>query len=171
MSENQGQEEEAKHIYSNTQFSLTLTTGTETTAFSFSSEPRRFVRDLNNMLLTLPQLRERLEPAAEIEGLIPTTKISAAEGPTYQMTPQDVLILADATLGALQVNLIQAFNEGKRVQVIKVDSSGNAVTVAALSGDTIEGESSVSLTAQYKKTILTADGNQTWFEEKSSELV
>lgn len=175
MSEEQNEQksasEEVKHVYSNTSFQLNIISGEMTTQFSFSSEPRRFVRDLNNLMLTLPSLRERLEPSEIVEGLIPTTKISAAEGPTYQATPQDVLILADATLGALQVNLIQAFNLGKRVTVIKTDSSGNAVTVAALSGDTIEGSSSVSLTAQYKKTILTADGSNVWLEEKSSELV
>lgn len=87
------------------------------------------------------------------------------------MLTSDVVILVDATAGALQVNLIQAFNQGKEVTVIKTDSSGNAVTVAALSGDSIEGSPSVDLTAQYKKIILTSDGNLTWLEEKSSELV
>lgn len=157
-------EERLDSKFTNIVLQLTRTHGDMTTSFSLSSPPHMFSRKLNDIIMTLDTLSEKLEPLGEVEGVVPLTKISAASGPTYQMLQSDVAILCDATAGALQVNLIQAFNSGKIIRIVKTDSSGNAVTVAALSGDTINGNPTVVLSAQYDETNLVADGNTNWLK-------
>lgn len=71
----------------------------------------------------------------------------------------DVLILGDATSGALTVTLYTAVgNAGKRVQVRKIDSSVNAVTVDGNTTETIDGALTVTLSAQYDTVVLQSDG-------------
>ncbi len=49
------------------------------------------------------------------------------------------------------------------VFIKKTDSSTNAVTVAAASGDTIEGSASKALSKQYDALQLTSNGAHEWF--------
>lgn len=161
--------------YSNTSFALDLISGNDKTRFEFSCEPRKFDSELNRLMMVLPSLRDRLEPQPNIEGLERVSKVdySYATGspPTYQCALTDVLILADTTAGAFQIMLPMANNLGKVVEIVKVSSDGNAVTVLPYGTDLIEGNASFSLTAQWKKIRVVADGVGNWIHELPSEAV
>jgi hypothetical protein len=67
------------------------------------------------------------------------------------------IVLADASGGPLTVTL-PAPDERVKVNVKKTDSSANAVTVATPGSETIDGDSSRTLTAQYVSRTITSDG-------------
>jgi hypothetical protein len=70
-------------------------------------------------------------------------------------------LLVDATSGNKTITLpvASATNvNGRYYVVIKSDSSANTVTVTRAGSDTIEGATTVVLTAQYQKTKLQAYG-------------
>lgn len=70
------------------------------------------------------------------------------------------VVLADATSGAITVNLpAAADNEDRMIAVKKVDSSVNAVTVDANASETIDGNLTYSLSSQYDVVMLVSDGS------------
>lgn len=74
----------------------------------------------------------------------------------------DVVILADATGGAIIVNLYTAAgNGGKKVRVVKIDSSANPVTIDPFSTQTWGGATSVILSEQYAGASGVSD-NANW---------
>ena len=121
------------------------------------------------MMMVLPGLRDRLQPTPDVEGVLRTMKIDATYSP-YQATLVDVLILCDCTANPIEVDLVQALNMGKTVEIVKTDSCSNHVTVKAFTGDSIEGDSSFDLATQYDKCFLYADGSHTWLKLKTTEL-
>lgn len=73
------------------------------------------------------------------------------------------VILVDATAGPVQIDLLAAANVQDMIFYIKkIDSSGNAVTVAANGAETIEGNASLPLAAQYDLLKVISDGT-TWY--------
>jgi hypothetical protein len=75
----------------------------------------------------------------------------------------DQLILVDASGGARTMTLYTAVgNAGKKVTIIKADASANLATIQAASGETIIGQSSISLDTQYYPVIIVSDGAN-WF--------
>jgi len=86
-----------------------------------------------------------------------------AKSGSYAMTTADFGILGDATSGAVTITLPAASNAGMLVFVVKKDSTGNNVNIAAAGGDSVNGSSSISLTSQYQKRLLIADGGTTWY--------
>lgn len=76
----------------------------------------------------------------------------------YTVQPEDHTILVNATTAAVTITLPPVGAKAFRYLVIKkIDSSGNAVTVAGQSGALLDGASSVSLSAQYQTVILHAN--------------
>lgn len=70
----------------------------------------------------------------------------------------DFLILADATAGPITVTLFKADGwGGKRFCIKKVDSSANAVTVAPITGETIDGAASVVLSGENDSLDVISD--------------
>lgn len=98
--------------------------------------------------------------------------LDALSGGAHQFTKQtadytalltDMLILIDATAGNVIVTLPKASTcGGKPFLVVKVDSSGNTVTVTSYAGDTIEGNATVVLSTQYHKAFIDSDGVSLW---------
>jgi hypothetical protein len=82
---------------------------------------------------------------------------------TYPMTSSDFAILVNADAKALKVMLPSAGNTGQVVLVKKIDSSTNKVTLDALSGNSIEGLGTVTLSEQYDSMTLIAGGNGVWY--------
>lgn len=83
----------------------------------------------------------------------------------YTATPADDVILVDATAGGITLTLPAASNgKGTKLLIIKLDSSGNAVTVTPAGADTIEGNATKSLAAQYNKIGLVSDGVSLWYD-------
>jgi len=156
--------EKVEARYSNIEFQLISVVGTQSNTFGLKCPPREFVKQLNNLMLVLPTLYSRLIPPAGEAAETNIINISAGGGPSYTCQPSDRCLLVDASLGPITIYLLKAFNAGLRLQIIKTDSSGNAVTVTALSGDTIEGSPSRSLGSQYQKIGLLAGGNTVWLD-------
>jgi hypothetical protein len=80
------------------------------------------------------------------------------------MAATDFAILADAGSGVVTITLPPAnTGNGMMVSIKKIDSSSNAVSVAASGADQIEGEISKALSAQYSGLTLISDGSSNWF--------
>ena len=72
-------------------------------------------------------------------------------------------IRVDATGGARTITLPSASTcSGRQILVAKIDSSGNAVTVARAGTDTIEGSNTISLASQWDNALLISNGNNGW---------
>ncbi len=68
-------------------------------------------------------------------------------------------ILADATSGAVTINLRAATNmTGKRYAIKKTDASANAVTVDPAGTETIDGAGTYALAAQWDSVTIQSDG-------------
>jgi hypothetical protein len=83
----------------------------------------------------------------------------------YTATDEDYMILCNAVAAPITVSLPSAIIRGHTFVIVKVDSSGNAVAVTPFGSDKIEADSSKSLTSQFSKCIITADGVSTWIDE------
>jgi hypothetical protein len=70
------------------------------------------------------------------------------------------VVLADASSGAIQVNLPASHSSGDVIDVKKIDNSNN-VTVDG-NGNNIDGSSDVTLTIQYESYCFVSDGTN-WF--------
>jgi hypothetical protein len=78
----------------------------------------------------------------------------------YTLTDADRIVACDASAGAFTVSLPSAAGIAGRMYTIKkVDSSPNAVTVAAPTGQTIDGAASYVLSAQWKYVTVVSDGS------------
>ena len=82
---------------------------------------------------------------------------------TYNVNDIDLLVLANATAGNMDVNLLGAAGrEGRQVTVKKIDASANTVTLKpeSGSGDTMDGATTDVLSAQYEsRTYVSCGGN------------
>ena len=70
------------------------------------------------------------------------------------------IVLADASAGAITVTLPSPQADAI-VNVKKIDSSGNAVTIDG-AGANIDGEASIQITTQYESYTLVSDGTNWW---------
>lgn len=76
----------------------------------------------------------------------------------YTATENDLVVLADATTGAITVTLPSTHGrEGRRLIVKKTDSSGNAVTIDGNGAETIDGATTVALSTQYATREMVSD--------------
>lgn len=92
----------------------------------------------------------------------PYVKVSA----NYIVKSYDRIIAVDATTGGKTITLpsastgLTSSNAGLQFTVIKIDSSGNAVTTT---GDNINGAGTSAVTAQYAATTFTRATTSEWF--------
>lgn len=93
---------------------------------------------------------------------------------TYTVTTADgtdLLILADATAGAITINLYAVANTaGWKVAVMKTDTSANAVTIDPNSTETVNGQTTYALTGQYQSAQIESNGSA-WFTRGQSSKV
>lgn len=80
----------------------------------------------------------------------------------YTATLADNEIRVDCTSGAVTITLPAATGTGQVFRIKKIDSSGNAVTIARAGSDTIDGATSASLAAQYDKVTLVDGASAVW---------
>jgi hypothetical protein len=74
-----------------------------------------------------------------------------------------ILALADATAGAITIDLPPAADmAGKTVDIKKIDSSINSVTLDGDGAETIDGSLTQVLTAQYDEITVLSDGTA-WY--------
>jgi hypothetical protein len=140
----------------------------DTSLPTFSSPQKHFFQGLNAAIMSVPEILNRLAPEEpEVyagEQNIRQTAVSTTA------TESDYMILCDTSAGGLVVSLFSATKAGRTLVIVKVSNDGNAVTVTAFGNDTIEGATAKSLTSQYQKAILTADGVSTWIDEGMNEV-
>ena len=67
----------------------------------------------------------------------------------YQVTLLDEVLLCDASGGALTVTLLKADDATRELIIVKTDASAHTVTIAAKSGETINGSATQVLSAQW----------------------
>jgi len=73
------------------------------------------------------------------------------------------IVFVDATSGAITINLPAASTmDEQRLNIKKIDSSVNAVTIDADGAETIDGELTRLLTDQYANITIISDGSE-WF--------
>jgi len=73
------------------------------------------------------------------------------------------IVLVDASVDAITIELPDAATcTGRQYIIKKIDSSSNAVTISAQSGQTIDGQSSMSITTQYGIVRVVSDGSN-WY--------
>lgn len=123
---------------------------------------------LGTEVVWLPQYAV-LDANGEFTGMLisqgwATKGVTAVTG-AYTPQPSDAVILCDATAAAFTVTLPDAtqpgYSPGQRYTIVKTDASTNAVTVATSAGQTINGGSSVSLSASTAFTSVVFDGVNT----------
>ena len=75
-------------------------------------------------------------------------------------------VLANANGGAITITLPAVSTPfiGARIEVKKIDSSTNAVTIATADSATIDGASTITLSTQYEAYTMVSDGSN-WFVE------
>lgn len=82
----------------------------------------------------------------------------------YTLTNSTKTLFCDATEGTIGVSLPTAVNNnGKLFEIIKTDSSVNALTISADGSETINGLASVGLAAQYDTLKIVSNGTE-WFK-------
>ena len=88
---------------------------------------------------------------------------------TYTVKPDDSLILCDATSAAFTVTLPPAKYFGTKgdtlaFTIAKLDSSGNAITVAGAGSDNIVGSSTFAgIVDQFDLVMVQSDGVSQWY--------
>ena len=141
----------------NAQWSIASVTGTKT--FTLPNTTGNVVVDgatqtLTAKTLTTPTLTgERMAVAAKTAN--------------YTVTTADSIVTGDATGGTFTLTLPAASsafssNAGSCFRFKKLDSSGNAVTIARAGSDTIDGATSVSLSSQYQSKDVCAITSSSW---------
>jgi len=94
-------------------------------------------------------------PAWSDETFATSTKTS-----NYTITGTDVVVFADATSGNVTITLPTASaNAGYRFYVKRIDASGNSVSIARSGSDTIDGQTSVNVVAQYDSYTVVSNGS------------
>lgn len=82
----------------------------------------------------------------------------------YTLATSTRTLFCDATEGAITVNLPTAVGgNGKIFEIIKTDSSVNAITINADGSETINGSTSTGLASQYDKVKLVSNGSN-WYK-------
>lgn len=77
----------------------------------------------------------------------------------YNLAATDVIIDANATSANLTESLPSGLLQGEIFIIKKVDAGANTVTVNVTGGGTIDGQSSIVLTAQYQSITVTGNGS------------
>lgn len=80
----------------------------------------------------------------------------------------DEVLLVDASGGDVTLSLPSAAFYFRRLLVKRIDASDNTVTVSALSGQTIEGQSEVTLDSKWAGLDITARGEDSWIQASYS---
>ena len=82
-----------------------------------------------------------------------------AKSANFTIQAGEYQYLVDASAGAVTATLPSAVGlAGKQYRIRKVDSSANAVTLAAAGSETIAGVASITLTRQYQTRMVDSDG-------------
>jgi hypothetical protein len=89
--------------------------------------------------------------------------IRVTKSQTLPVNAEQTLVLADATIGNLTLTLpYGAVINPVQFTILKTDSSSNTVTIQSQSNETINGNSSFTISNQYAKYTVGSDISATW---------
>lgn len=89
---------------------------------------------------------------------------------SYDVASDDMVILADASDGAITVSLPPAAGALQQVfYVKKTDSSSNAVTIDPYGSETVDGATTYTLGTQYKSVCICCDGSA-WYTLSGTDV-
>ena len=98
----------------------------------------------------------------QVQKIYPNQYTASNQSTTYNAVAGDV-VLADATSGSFLVNLPPASsNINSRIDIKKIDSTVNTVTVDGNGSETIDGGLTAVLTVQWEAITLFCNG-AAWF--------
>lgn len=101
-----------------------------------------------------------LRVASGLPAWADATLATSTKTSNYTITGTDVVVFADATSGNVTITLPTASaNTGYRFYVKRIDSTGNTVSIARSGSDTIDGQTSVSIAAQYDSYTIISNGS------------
>ncbi len=131
-----------------------------------------FFPDLPSLMsevVALPQYA-LLDANVEVTGILVSngwaTQAVVTATSAYTPPPNVAVVLCDATSAGFTLTLPDAtqpgFSVGQRYTVIKTDSTGHSVTIAASGGQLIGGASTVTLTTANAQTGVVFDGANWW---------
>jgi hypothetical protein len=152
----------------NTELTLTLGPTNRQTTFVFSSPHVQFAEKLQQLMLLLPELENRICPEAELYGGEGVNVRTASADTTA--TESDGMILCDCSAGPIKVSLFSATREGRTLVIVKTDGSGNAVSIGPFGADHIENGTSLTLSTQFQKAVLVSDGVFTWIDVSTNTV-
>jgi hypothetical protein len=140
--------------------------------FTFSTPPEDFDDRLMRLIASLPLLFDRLETHyAGPENI--SGHVSSVSG-DYTATNLDYLILVDASAAAVEITLPPATTDGLNLIIVKIDDGENVVTITPwgteLGSDTIEGAASLTLSNQWDKATLIANGVNMWLKAGTGQV-
>lgn len=94
----------------------------------------------------------------EIDPTLVGDKALTTKTTTYTITASDRVIRCDASGGAFTVTLPAAGNSGRTYEIIKVDTSDNAVTIAGDGAENIDDANTLALKRKYQSAELVDNG-------------
>jgi len=102
-------------------------------------------------------------PASLLDVAGPIATAIATKTANYTATDTDSVLICDASSGALTVTLPSASGiAGRQYTIKRINTGTNVVTIAAASGETIDGAASVDLGSQYDVITVVSDGSNWW---------
>lgn len=117
------------------------------------------VPNIPNTGLANKETRKFLELIAKASDKGKFSIVTTTEA-SYDLTPLNYTVIADATSNAIVINLPLASRAKGRIFVIKkVDASANAVTLTPRTAETIDGSATKSTTTQYATYTIQSDGS------------
>jgi len=89
--------------------------------------------------------------------LLPSSTITNVQGPTSIGLTNEQIIIADSTAGVVRLALPPTAGQDGRIFIIKRISTGSQVQIGGSSGELVEGQASIILTAQNRFVQLVAN--------------
>lgn len=149
---------------------FTITTGTVRKKVALYDDTSGAAGDLyyrdgtgNFVRLGVSTTGKTLRVASGVPTWDDATLATSTKTSNYTITGTDVVIFADATSGNVTITLPTATsNAGYRFYIKRIDGSANTCSVARSGGDTIDGQASISLLAQYTSITVISNGSA-WY--------
>ena len=88
-----------------------------------------------------------------------TDVLTSVDGANYAVLTTDAVLLCDADTGNLTIDLPAAGSSEKRVITVKKITAANSVIIDGNASETIDGDTSVTVTLQYASLTLVCDGS------------
>lgn len=120
-----------------------------------------YYRDSGGAFVRLPvgASGKTLRVASGLPAWSDATFATSTQTSNYTITGTDVVVFANAASGNVTITLpLAASFGGYRFYVKRIDSSGNTVSIARSGSDTIDGQTSVTVAAQYDSYTVVSNG-------------